>query len=526
MSAVEAPEPVDRLRLPALVVFGLMAGPFLTMVDSSVVNVAVPDIARSLHTDLATVQWTVSAYLLALAAALAASGWLTRRFGSRPVYAASLLGFTAASALCAFAPSINFLVVARALQGLAGAPMTPIAMAMMTGGGSAQNSQRSIHPAAGFLLFLAPAAGPSLGGVLINAFGWPAIFLINVPFGVLGLLGSLRISPRLAMPADPSARFDPIGLGLLAAGTGLALFGAGAAATRGWTSAGTWPFWSSGLLLIAAYLTWAVRNPEPVLNLRLLRRRATAIPVALSALFSVVSFAALFLIPVVMQTIQGFSAIQAGLAMLPQGAVMGLGTVVGGRLIRPDMQRPAAVLGSLTLVATTAAMLLIEVSTPAWVIALILCGRGLAFGMVTTPLLVGVMGSLPQSEVADGSTLFNVAQRLAGSFGIGLLATFFAARAGSRVGDALSRLGVSLQTSGGGPGGSLTGGLAQAPPAIRAAVDAALASAFHDVVWALVALAAGGVVLGLLLPGRGAPQPRPAAGLSLRPQGGGQGETD
>jgi EmrB/QacA subfamily drug resistance transporter len=508
--AIERAEAPAPTRLPPLVVFGLLAGPFLTMVDSSVVNVAVPDIARSLHAGLAEVQWTVSAYLLALAAALAASGWLTRRLGSRPVYAASLIGFTAASALCALAPTVQLLVAARALQGLAGAPMTPIAMAMMTGGSAAQNSSRSIHPAAGILLFLAPAAGPTLGGILINAFGWPSIFLINVPLGVLGLIGSLRISRRLAMPADPSARFDPLGLGLLAAGTALALYGAGQGASRGWTGAGALPFWSSGLLLVAGYLVWAWRHPHPVLNLRLLRQRETVIPVALSALFAVVSFSALFLVPVVMQTIQGYSALQAGLAMLPQGAAMGLGTVVGGRLVRPERQRLAAVLGSLVLVATTAAMLLIDVGTPAWMVSLILCGRGLAFGLVTTPLLVGVMGSLPRSEVADGSTLFNVAQRLAGSFGIGLLATFFALRSGDRVAAALAGFGVRLPAGGAGLGSGLAASLAQAPPALRAAVDAALASAFHDVVWALVALSATGVLLALLLPRTAGRTDRPA----------------
>jgi predicted MFS family arabinose efflux permease len=312
------------------------------------------------------------------------------------------------------------------------------------------------------------------------------------------------------MPADPSARFDPLGLGLLAAGTALALYGAGQGASRGWTGAGALPFWSSGLLLVAGYLVWAWRHPHPVLNLRLLRQRETVIPVALSALFAVVSFSALFLVPVVMQTIQGYSALQAGLAMLPQGAAMGLGTVVGGRLVRPERQRLAAVLGTLVLVATTAAMLLIDVATPAWMVSLILCGRGLAFGLVTTPLLVGVMGSLPRSEVADGSTLFNVAQRLAGSFGIGLLATFFALRSGDRVAAALAGFGVRLPAGGAGLGSGLAASLAQAPPALRAAVDAALASAFHDVVWALVALSATGVLLALLLPRTAGRTDRPA----------------
>jgi hypothetical protein len=176
-----------------------------------------------------------------------------------------------------------------------------------------------------------------------------------------------------------------------------------------------------------------------------------------------------------------------------------LGTIFGSRVLQSGQLRLSVVAGSLILIVTTAAMLLIGVATPGWLTALILCGRGLALGLVTTPLLVGVMGSLPQSEVADGSTVFNVAQRLAASFGIGLLATFFAIRVTSRVQDALRSFGVPAPSGGTALGGSVSGSLAKAPPPLRAAIDAALASAFHDVVWALVAVSAVGLVLALFI---------------------------
>src|SRR5215471_9441336 len=157
--------PADGAAQPSmLVLLGLLAGPFLTMIDASVVNVAAPSIVRSLHTDLATVQWTVSGYLLALATTLAATAWLTRRFGSRTVYVACLAAFTVASVLCALAPNIQLLIAMRAVQGLAGAPLIPISMSMMMGGttGAARQMQRSGATAA-ILLFLAPALGPWLG---------------------------------------------------------------------------------------------------------------------------------------------------------------------------------------------------------------------------------------------------------------------------------------------------------------------------------------------------------------------------
>jgi EmrB/QacA subfamily drug resistance transporter len=477
----------DRSVQPSvLVMVGLLAGPFLTMVDASVVNVAAPSIVRSLHADLATVQWTVSGYLLALATTLAASGWLTRRFGSRNVYVICLAAFTIASVLCALAPNIQLLIATRALQGLAGAPLIPISMSMMMGGssGAARQINRS-GAAAAILLFLAPALGPSLGGILINAFGWPSIFLINLPFGLLGVIGALRIADRFNLPPDPTARFDPVGLTLLALGMSLALYGAGRGASLGWTGPTIWPFWASGLVLVSAYVMWAWRHPHPVLSLGALRDGQTALSMALVTLVSIVSFSALFLVPVLMQVIQGFSAFQAGLAMLPQGVTMGAGSALGAYVMKSGRIRLSVLGGSLVLVATTAAMLLIQVRTPGWETALVLCGRGLAFGLITQPLLVGMLGSLSQAESADASTLFNVIQRLGGSFGIGLLASMFAVRSTSRVEEALS----GLQDS----GASGTG---------RAAVENALSAAFHDVVWALVAVSALGILLAVFLGAR------------------------
>src|SRR5579863_5701594 len=160
-------------RLGPLVQYALLAGPLLSMLDSSIVNVAVEPIARELHAGLTTVQWTVSGYLLALGAGLAGTAYLARRFGTLPVYRASVAAFTLASALCALAPDVTLLVAARVLQGLVAAPLVPLAMSMLLGGQGA----RSISPLAGVMLFLGPALGPTVGGVLIGAAGWRSIFL-------------------------------------------------------------------------------------------------------------------------------------------------------------------------------------------------------------------------------------------------------------------------------------------------------------------------------------------------------------
>ena len=217
-----------------LLQYALLAGPLLSMLDSSIVNVAVEPIARELRASLTVVQWTVSGYLLALGAGLAGTAFLARRFGTLPAYRASVIAFTAASALCALAPDAAVLVGARVVQGLVAAPLVPLAMSMLLGRDS--KGARAISPVAGMLLFLGPALGPTVGGALIGAAGWRAIFLINVPLGALAAVAVRYVPAAMAPGRRPGARFDLPGLILLAAGlTGL-LLGASLGASAGWTA--------------------------------------------------------------------------------------------------------------------------------------------------------------------------------------------------------------------------------------------------------------------------------------------------
>src|SRR5215472_9020016 len=297
-----------RARLGAWAQYGLLAGPLLSMLDASIVNVAVAPIARQLHAPLTQVGWAVSGYLLALGVGLAATPWLARRFGTLPVYTASVLAFTTASACCAVAPDVRLLIAARLAQGLAGAPLVPLAMSMLLGG---SRGARSISPVAGMLLFLAPALGPTAGGGLIAAFGWRAIFLVNVPVGLAAAIAATHIPAHRAPGRAPTAPLDAAGLVLLAAGLTGVLAGASQGAAAGWARPATWVPLAAGSLLLAGYATRAARHPHPVLDLALLRHRAAA----------------------------------TGLALLPQGIITGLGTVAGQKLLSRVSIRATVIAG-------------------------------------------------------------------------------------------------------------------------------------------------------------------------------------
>ena len=414
-------------RLGPLVQYALLAGPLLSMIDSSIVNVAVEPIARDLHASLITVQWTVSGYLLALGAGLAGTAYLARRFGTLPVYRVSVLAFTLASALCALAPDASILVAARVLQGLVAAPLVPLAMSMLLGRGT--GAARSISPLAGIMLFLGPALGPTVGGALIGAAGWRAIFLINVPVGALAAAAVRLVPPVLAPGRTPGARFDLPGLILLAAGlTGL-LLGASQGAASGWTSPATLVPLTAGAGLLAGYIGWALRRDQPALDLSLARQPVPALSMALSALASVVTWAAVFLLPVFVQAVQGRSALAAGLTLLPQGLITGLSTVLAPRLLTRFTVRVTVLAGFTVLAVASLGLLLVGAATPLWLIAIILACRSVSIGLVINPLLQALTEPLRPDQLGDANTLFNTWQRIAGSFGIGLLAALYATQA-------------------------------------------------------------------------------------------------
>lgn len=417
-------------RIRGWVLIGLLAGPFLTMVDSSIVNVGLPAISSSLNSSLENAQWVASAYLLSLGLTLAFVADGAKRWGSLLLYTVSLIGFTVFSGLSALAPSLPWLVTARVVQGVFGGPLVPLAMNMMFGGDG--HAQKQMPAMAGMVLFLAPAIAPALGGVLIHWGGWPLIFLVNVPVGVMALLGVLHIPPELGeLPQAIVPRFDSVGFVGLAAALTAVTYGAVEGPQLGWLAVGVWP--TSGLLLLIAYGYWARHRHHPIVNVSLLANRQAVLALSLSALVSTVTFAVIFLVPVFMQSIQGRTPLVAGLTLLPQGLVTGVGAMIGNQLPHRWGSRSTILLGMTLLTASTLALYAVTITTAAWVMSFFMIGRGFAIGLVIQPLLNGLMGGLPANQVPDGTTLFNIVERVGGTLGIGLLVSLFTAREKARM---------------------------------------------------------------------------------------------
>ncbi len=403
--------------------YALLAGPLLSMLDSSIVNVAIAPIGVELNAGLGTVQWVSSGYLLALGTGLALTSFLARRFGILRTYAIGMIAFTVASVLCGLAPSIELLIGARILQGLTGATLVPLAMSMLMGSSGAS---RDISPLAGMLLFLGPALGPSLGGVLIDVFGWRSIFFVNLPVGILAALAVHAIPGGIAPAGQRDTRLDLSGLVLLALGLFGVLFGLDRGQSNGWADPLSWLPLGAGALLLAGYILRSRHTAHPALDLRILRDRSAALSFVLCAAASIAAWSILFLLPVFLQQIQGYSAIMAGIALLPQGILTGLGTVLGQKVADRIGIRATVLLGFAVLLISSLGLLDVDATTPLWLTSTILAARSGAIGLVITPLLTVVNLHLKPEEQADANTVFNVVQRIAGSLGIGLVAGYFA----------------------------------------------------------------------------------------------------
>ncbi|MFF4124698.1 MFS transporter [Microbispora rosea] len=318
-------------------------GQFMVLLDNTIVGAALPDMQQRLHTGLTGLQWIVDAYVLLVAMLLLSGGVFADRFGRRRVFLAGVAVFTAASVVCSLAPSIGWLITGRVLQGAGAAALSPASLALLAAAYPAPRERvRAIGLWAG-LSGIGLAAGPLAGGILVEAFGWPAIFLVNVPIGAVLLLAGLRVLGESRNPSAPP--IDVPGTVLSVAAVGAVTYGLIEGGSRGWTSPVILGGFAAGLVLLAAFVVVESHVPTPMLPLRLFRRRLftasnTAMVVVGFALMGSSFFFSQFFVYV-----QGTSILVAGLRTLPTSLAMVIVSPYAGRLAARYGFRAVAAVG-------------------------------------------------------------------------------------------------------------------------------------------------------------------------------------
>src|SRR6201990_3501982 len=302
----------------------------MSILDVTVVSVAIPTFMREFDATYAQVAWTMTGYTLALATVIPLSGWAADRFGTKRLYMMALLLFTLGSVLCATAGSIEQLVGYRVLQGLGGGMLMPIGMTIMTRAAGPKRIGR-LMAVLGIPMLLGPIGGPILGGWLIEAASWHWIFLINVPIGAIALVYAF-----LALPKDsphPSESFDFVGMLMMSPGLALFLYGVSSIPAEGKIGAPKVLIPGIiGLVLVISFVLYSFRPKHPLLDLRLFRNRNLAISILTMFLFAVAFFGGLLLVPTYFQQIRGESVLKAGLLVAPQGIGAMLTMPIAGAL--------------------------------------------------------------------------------------------------------------------------------------------------------------------------------------------------
>ncbi len=421
MTTDQPATPSGGLAYKWKVLISVIFGIFMIILDSTVVNVAFTTLRAEYGASLTDAQWVLSVYVLALGITTPLSGFLADRFGIKAIYLAGLLVFTASSVLCGIAPSLGVLIAARAVQGIGGGLAQPLGPALLyrTFPLKEQGTALGFF---GIALVLAPALGPILGGLLVDADLWRWIFFINVPIGVTGLF----IANRFLRPEkdDRQPVLDPLGIVTSIVGFGAVLYGATIAADQGWTSPNVLLFFGIGAVaLIAFAIVELFVVKEPLLDLRLYRNRTFAIASLVGYVTVIALFGAEFLMPVYLQALRGRTALETGLLLLPLAIASGFATPIAGRFYDKIGPRPLIVIGFLLLMVNTWQLGQIQADTPIpWIMAL-LALRGVALGMTIQTTLSTALGAVPRDKLSRGSSLINGTRFVVQSIGVAILAT-------------------------------------------------------------------------------------------------------
>jgi len=471
---------LDRALLSVAVV--VVLGVIMSILDTTVVNVAISHLSTTFDTSLETIQWIVTGYTLALATVIPVTGWAADRFGTKRLYMLSLALFLCGSILSGLAWSAESLIIFRVLQGLGGGMLMPAGMTILTRAAGPQRVGR-IMSVIGVPMLLGPIVGPILGGWLVDDVSWRWIFFINIPIGITALALSLRILPRDV--TSRHERFDTVGIALLSPGLALFIYGlAKSSGSGGFGSSAVLVPALTGIALLVAFTFHALRTTDPLIDLRLFKNRTFAAASATLVLFAIAVFGSFLLLPLYFQTVRGESAMQAGLLLAPQGFGAMLVMPIAGQLTdRTGVGR--IVLVGLTL--TLAAMLgltQIGADTSYWALGAILFVMGMGLGATMMPIMSGAMQTLRRAAVARASTTLNILQQVGASIGTAVLSVTLA-------GALTDRLPRAAGAASAGAGGSI-------PDAIRERIAPLMAEAYGYTFWwaaGLLVLAFAGAVL-------------------------------
>jgi EmrB/QacA subfamily drug resistance transporter len=480
MNAPQAAPADDKLSREVLVVAAVViVGVIMSILDTTIVNVALEVLSRRLDAPLNTIQWVSTGYLLALAIVIPLTGWASEKWGAKRVYMTSVALFGLGSALCGLAWSAESLIAFRILQGFGGGMIMPVGMSLMAQVAGPRRIGR-VMSVVGVPMLLGPIFGPVIGGLLVDNVSWRWIFFVNLPVVVLALVLARRFLTSDHGRAD-AGKLDLRGLLLLSPGLAGVVFGLSESESHGgFAHPIVFGPILGGIALVAAFVLHALNAPRPLLDVRLFKERAYSAAAATTFLVAAALFGAMILLPLYYQVARGESALAAGLLMAPQGVGAALAMPLAGRLTDRVGGGRVAVVGLILATIGTIPFVMVSDDSPYWLLGGILVIRGMGIGGTMMPAMAAAYATLSHEAIPRATSQLNVIQRVGGSLGTALLAVVLQGQ---------------IKDAFGGSGGSLQ----QVPENARAQIAGPLADAFAHTFWFAVAMTVLALIPALIL---------------------------
>jgi EmrB/QacA subfamily drug resistance transporter len=406
-----------ELRRVASVV---VLGSIMSILDTTIVAVALDTLGRDFHVSVSTIQWVTTGYLLSLAVVIPVTGWAVDRFGAKPMWMMSLTLFIAGSSLCGIAWSANSLILFRVLQGIGGGMILPIGQSVLARAAGPQRVGR-VMSVIGVPTVLGPILGPVIGGLIVSNFSWRWIFYINVPIGIVTLI----LSSRFLSVSEEKVRtsFDGWGFALLSPGLAALVYSLSEVGVTGsFTSLSVLVSFILGVVLMVGFVLHALRVRNPLLDLRLFKNRNFSIANVCMFVMGATLYGSMFLLPLYYQIARGQSAWMAGLLMAPQGIGAALLMRKSGDITDRVGPRRVVPVGIVLMAVATVPFAFVTAHTSELLLAGTLFVRGLGLGLAMMPIMAAAYFDLSHADVPNASTTLNIVRQVGGSVATALFA--------------------------------------------------------------------------------------------------------
>src|SRR5690349_14988215 len=428
IAAVRGSAPAVRAWQPSfnpwIIALSVMLATFMQVLDTSVAKVTLPHIAGSLCASVDEATWVLTSYLVSNAVILPSTGWITSRFGRRRTLLTCIGIFTLASIICGAATSLPMLIVARIVQGAGGGALQPIAQAVLMESFPPEK-RGSAMAAFGMGVVVAPIIGPTLGGWITDNYSWRWIFYINIPIGILAVfMANMFIEDPPYIRDQRPGRIDRLGFALMAIGLGTLQLVLDKGQEEDWFNSSLITFAVVfAAVTLTAFVIWELTTKEPIVDLRVLKNRNFTVGTSIMTVMGIVLYGTIALLPLFLQTLMGYPAVQSGLAVSPRGFGSIASMILVGRLIGKIDGRYLVMFGFLVLGYATYMFsdinLMVTSSSITWPNII----SGFAMGFIFVPLTTMAMGTLANEQMGNASGVFNLMRNTGGSIGIAAMTT-------------------------------------------------------------------------------------------------------